>query len=163
MAARTNFFSLLFFSLIFAPPFFRPFRAFGQFSAPVWHPFGVLFSSFFPRFFPLQIYTSFCSLFHPCPHLQNLQNYYKTSSFQPSTPFSRIHLIASIFAPLSPSFSHAFRIHFAYFFTIDFSTPFFSIFSDFSSKMGPKRDGRGDSRPPPLTAPGGTPVPTWSF
>ncbi len=80
---RTNFFSLLFFSLIFAPPFFRPFYVFGPFSAPFWHPFSPPFSSFFSRFFRLQIYTSFFSLFHPFPHLQNLDFYYKTSTFQP--------------------------------------------------------------------------------
>ena len=107
--ARTNFFFLFFFSLFFRPLFRRPFSVFRSFSPPFSHPFFSLFLAFLRSFFQPQIDASFDPPWHPGAHLRNLQNYYKTSSFQPS----RLFLLIIKVRRLGRGFWHHFGMLFA--------------------------------------------------
>ena len=162
MDFSTNFFSLLFFSLIFAPPFFHPFYAFGPFSAPFWHPFFRLFPLFFHVFFGFK--------FGPIQGRKNLL--FDTSKTSFFTIKQVVFTLSAFFANVSnfidfrihfrlllACFSHQVAILFYHWF---FDTLFF-VFLRFLVKNGSKKGWSRRLATPPLTAPGATLVPTRFF
>ena len=134
LKTRTNFFSLFFLGLFFRPLFGRPFSVFRPFSPPFSHPFFSLFLAFLRSFFKPQIHASFQPQIHPFLHLPNLQNYYKTSSFQPSRLFRTVLTFHQFWHRFWHHFGMLFGSSFDTFLPSIFRHPFFRIFPIFGQK-----------------------------